>query len=111
MLAGCTQKSDNNQNEKDMTTLTLTKEWDKVFPLSEKVSHRKVTFTTQYGLTLAADLYTPKAPLSSPQGGGVCCDSSKRAVRSHKGAVERTLRNAHGRAWLCSPGLRSLLHG
>ena len=69
MLAGCTQKSDNNQNEKDMTTLTLTQEWDKVFPLSEKVSHRKVTFTTQYGLTLAADLYTPKAPLSSTQGG------------------------------------------
>ena len=43
-----------------MTTLNLTQEWDKVFPLSEKVNHRKVTFGTQYGLTLAADLYTPK---------------------------------------------------
>ena len=31
-----------------------------MFPLSEKVSHKKVTFETQYGLTLAADLYTPK---------------------------------------------------
>ncbi len=31
-----------------------------MFPLSEKVNHRKVTFETQYGLTLAADLYTPK---------------------------------------------------
>ncbi len=41
--------------------LNLTQEWDKVFPLSEKVNHRKVTFETQYGLTLAADLYTPKA--------------------------------------------------
>ena len=40
--------------------LTLTQEWDKVFPLSEKVNHRKVTFETQYGLTLAADLYEPK---------------------------------------------------
>ncbi|MBQ3737666.1 MAG: alpha/beta hydrolase [Bacteroidales bacterium] len=40
--------------------LNLTQEWDKVFPLSDKVSHRKVTFETQYGLTLAADLYTPK---------------------------------------------------
>ena len=40
--------------------LNLTQEWDKVFPLSEKVNHRKVTFETQYGLTLAADLYTPK---------------------------------------------------
>ena len=43
-----------------MTKLELTQEWDKVFPLSEKVNHRKVTFETQYGLTLAADLYTPK---------------------------------------------------
>ncbi|MBQ5425309.1 MAG: alpha/beta hydrolase, partial [Bacteroidales bacterium] len=41
--------------------LQLTQEWDKVFPLSDKVDHRKVTFETQYGLTLAADLYTPKA--------------------------------------------------
>ena len=41
--------------------LNLTQEWDKVFPLSEKVNYRKVTFETQYGLTLAADLYTPKA--------------------------------------------------
>ena len=40
--------------------LVLTQEWDKVFSLSEKVNHRKVTFETQYGLTLAADLYTPK---------------------------------------------------
>jgi len=70
MLAGCTQKS-GNQNENDnhndnenniemKTALELTQEWDKVFPLSEKVNHRKVTFMTQYGLTLAADLYTPK---------------------------------------------------
>ena len=40
--------------------LQLAQEWDKVFPLSDKVSHRKVTFETQYGLTLAADLYVPK---------------------------------------------------
>ena len=40
--------------------LNLTQEWDKVFPLSDKVNHRKVTFETQYGLTLAADLYAPK---------------------------------------------------
>ena len=40
--------------------LNLTQEWDKAFPLSDKVNHRKVTFETQYGLKLAADLYTPK---------------------------------------------------
>ena len=60
ILAGCTnsnkQTTDNNMEQK----LTLTQEWDKVFPLSEKVNHKKVTFETQYGLTLAADLYTPK---------------------------------------------------
>ena len=57
ILAGCNNKQNNNE---DMTTLNMTQEWDKVFPLSEKVNHRKVTFNTQYGLTLAADLYTPK---------------------------------------------------
>lgn len=35
--------------------------WDKVFPLSERVNHKKVSFQTQYGFTLVADLYTPKA--------------------------------------------------
>ena len=37
-------------------TLSLTKEWDKVFPKSDKVDHRKVTFVNRYGITLAADL-------------------------------------------------------
>ncbi len=40
--------------------LTLTQEWDKTFPLSDKVSHSKVTFHNRYGITLAADLYIPK---------------------------------------------------
>ncbi|MBO0452001.1 alpha/beta hydrolase [Candidatus Enterococcus murrayae] len=40
--------------------LTITQEWDKVFPKSEKVTHRKVTFHNRYGITLAADLYEPK---------------------------------------------------
>ncbi|MBO6179531.1 MAG: alpha/beta hydrolase [Selenomonadaceae bacterium] len=40
--------------------LSLTKEWDKVFPKSENVNHRKVTFVNRYGITLAADLYEPK---------------------------------------------------
>lgn len=40
--------------------LILTQEWDKTFPKSEKVEHRKVTFHNRYGITLAADLYTPK---------------------------------------------------
>ena len=61
MLTGCNQKSDNNQNEEDMnTTLTLTQEWDKTFPKSDKVDHKKVTFKNRYGIELAADMYTPK---------------------------------------------------
>jgi len=40
--------------------LNLTTAWDKVFPKSEKVNHRKVTFVNRYGITLAADLYEPK---------------------------------------------------
>lgn len=40
--------------------LKLTEEWDKVFPLSDKVYHKKVTYVNRYGITLAADLYTPK---------------------------------------------------
>ena len=40
--------------------LNLTQEWDKTFPKSDKVNHRKVTFVNRYGVTLAADLYAPK---------------------------------------------------
>ncbi len=60
VLTACHQTTTNEQKETTMTKLELTQEWDKVFPLSDKVNHRKVTFETQYGLTLAADLYTPK---------------------------------------------------
>ena len=40
--------------------LDLVEEWDKTFPKSEKVNHRKITFHNRYGITLAADLYEPK---------------------------------------------------
>ena len=35
-------------------------EWDKTFPKSESVDHRKVSFANRYGITLTADLYQPK---------------------------------------------------
>ena len=63
LLAGVTVACTENKQtktENHMQKLELTQEWDKVFPLSDKVNHRKVTFETQYGLTLAADLYEPK---------------------------------------------------
>ncbi len=40
--------------------LKLTQEWDKTFPKSDKIDHKKVTFCNRYGITLAADMYTPK---------------------------------------------------
>lgn len=44
----------------NMEKLELTGEWDKVFPKSPGVSHRKAAFKNRYGITLAADIYTPK---------------------------------------------------
>lgn len=44
-----------------MEKLNLTQEWDKVFPKSDKGDHKKVTFHNRYGITLAADMYTPKS--------------------------------------------------
>ncbi len=41
-------------------TVQLTQEWDKIFPKSDKVEHRKVTFKNRYGITLVGDLYVPK---------------------------------------------------
>lgn len=44
-----------------MEKLSLTQEWDKVFPKNDKVDHKKVTFHNRYGITLAADMFTPKS--------------------------------------------------
>ena len=41
--------------------LNMTQAWDKTFPKSGKVSHRKITFHNRYGITLAADMYIPKS--------------------------------------------------
>ncbi|MBP3725928.1 MAG: alpha/beta hydrolase [Bacteroidaceae bacterium] len=54
------------QHSNTMTTLSLTQQWDKTFAKSDKVTHRKVTFSNRYGITLAADLYVPRA--ASPSG-------------------------------------------
>jgi len=49
-----------NRSLAPIEELTLTQEWDKVFPKSEKVNHKKITFVNRYGITLAADMYIPK---------------------------------------------------
>jgi len=52
--------------------LALTQEWDKTFPRSEKVDHRKVTFHNRYGITLAADMYQPKGAAGKLAAIAVC---------------------------------------
>ena len=54
------QTSTNQVKEKNMEKLELVKEWDKVFPQSNKVIHEKVTFRNRYGIMLAADMYIPQ---------------------------------------------------
>ena len=55
VFAGCSKNGGN------MEQLKLDSKWDKTFDLSDTVSHKKVTFTNHFGITLAADMYTPKA--------------------------------------------------
>lgn len=65
-LSALTVNSKNMDNLNTNTSLApaekleLTQEWDKVFPASDKVDHRKVTFVNRYGVTLAADMYIPR---------------------------------------------------
>lgn len=40
--------------------LNLTQVWDKTFPQSDKVDHKKITFHNRFGIILAADMYIPK---------------------------------------------------
>ena len=59
LLASCSQKQEKNMDNQKQN-LTLVQEWDKVFPKSENVDHKKVTFHNRYGIELVADMYTPK---------------------------------------------------
>ena len=52
--------------------LNLVKEWDKVFPKSDKISHEKITFKNHFGITLVADMYTPKTYSGKLPGIAVC---------------------------------------
>lgn len=42
------------------SALPLSPAWDKTFAKSDKVEHKKVSFTNRFGIALAADLYQPK---------------------------------------------------
>lgn len=59
-----------------MEKLNLTKKWDKVFPKSDKVDHKKVTFHNRFGITLAADMYTPKVVSTGGVGNSVASSTT-----------------------------------
>jgi len=59
-LTASADPAENGKEEGKMEKLTLTQEWDKTFPKSDKVEHSKATFRNRYGITLAADVYKPK---------------------------------------------------
>ena len=61
------QTKDENMNKLTLTAewdkvfpKSVTAEWDKVFPKSDKVEHSKVTFKNHFGIELAADMFVPK---------------------------------------------------
>ena len=64
--------------------------WDKVFPLSEKVSHKKVSFPTQYGITLVGDLYWPNDQINDQMVNG------KRAALAVSGPFGATKEQSSG---------------
>lgn len=49
-----------NANE-EQNKMNENRKWDKVFPQSQNVSIRQVTFHNRYGITLVGDLYEPKS--------------------------------------------------
>ena len=65
-LAGSAQASAGSENggnmmkDDAMMEMQLEQGWDKTFPKSDKVEHRKVTFVNRYGIRLAADMYIPE---------------------------------------------------
>lgn len=62
-ITATSQVMSNKNTDTSLATvenLELTRQWDKVFPKSDKVEHSKVTFVNRYGITLAADMYVPK---------------------------------------------------
>lgn len=62
-MSACNEKQQENEqaNIEEMNQqTTLTQEWDKTFPQSDMVDHKKVTFKNRFGIELVADMYTPK---------------------------------------------------
>ena len=78
LLAVMTFAACNKPNDKMNTCENDT--WDKVFPLSEKVNHKKVSFETQYGFTLVGDLYWPNDQINDQMVNGQMVNGKRPAL-------------------------------
>lgn len=74
-----------------MQALALGEDWDKTFPKSEKVNHRKVTFHNRYGITLASDLYEPKEHDQEPLAAIAVCGPFGAVKEQASGLYAQTL--------------------
>jgi uncharacterized protein len=70
--------------------MQLTRKWDKTFPQSTRVTHRKVTFTNRYGITLVGDLYRPKGA-SGRQAALVVCGPFGAVKEQSSGLYAQTM--------------------
>ena len=70
--------------------MQLTQRWDKTFPQSTRVTHRKVTFANRYGITLAGDLYQPKGA-SGKQAALVVCGPFGAVKEQSSGLYAQTM--------------------
>lgn len=60
LLIGISATAQTSSNVVHEQALNLVQTWDKTFPQSDKVYHKKITFHNRFGITLAADMYVPK---------------------------------------------------
>ncbi|MCD8185904.1 MAG: alpha/beta hydrolase, partial [Rikenellaceae bacterium] len=73
-----------------MKTPAFTTAWDKTFPPSERVIHRKVQFTNRFGITLTGDLYRPKSA-EGPQAAVAVCGPFSAVKEQSSGLYAQTL--------------------
>lgn len=101
-----TENNPNNDNKFMEENLNLTQEWDKTFPQSDKVDHKKITFHNRYGITLAADLYVPKNVT-----GKLPCHCHQWPIWCREGTSFGLVCADIGRTWIPDDCFRSILYG
>lgn len=65
-------------------------DWDKTFPKSDKVDHKKITFRNRYGIVLVGDLYQPKG-VSGKQAALVVCGPFGAVKEQSSGLYAQTM--------------------